>query len=91
MVNVYKISSVPIVDSEQQYQGMIHKRDILFLLRDNNFELLGKNVKEFMNFVASEKSKLKIGAFKGPEFFKSEDLFRSVIEKLVFAPGNRLI
>jgi CBS domain-containing protein len=41
MIN-HQISSVPIVDQDKKYLGVINKKDIVFILRENKYELLSE-------------------------------------------------
>lgn len=40
MMNKWKVSSVPIVGENNEYLGLIHRRDIVFIWKTMNFSIV---------------------------------------------------
>ncbi|KRX02079.1 hypothetical protein PPERSA_03141 [Pseudocohnilembus persalinus] len=91
MIHDYQVSSIPVVDEYNKYKGIIYKRDIRFIWRTKNFQILGKPVSEFLEFIAIEKQKYKSTSLGTPTDFQLSETVRQVVEKCMLAPGNRLI
>ncbi|EGR27873.1 rab2 gtpase, putative [Ichthyophthirius multifiliis] len=91
MMNKWKISSVPIVDNNKTYIGLIHRRDIIFIWKTQNFQILGKPIYQFLQFLKEEKEKIKLTSLNVSEFFNLNDCVRRIVENLFLAYGNRLI
>lgn len=91
MMNKWKVSSVPIVDSNNIYLGLIHRRDIIFIWKTLHFGILSRPVHEFLSFLKEQKEKYKLTSIQVNELFESTDCVRKVVENLFLAQGNRLV
>ncbi|KAL4448650.1 hypothetical protein ABPG74_012739 [Tetrahymena malaccensis] len=91
MMNKWKVSSVPIVGENNAYMGLIHRRDIVFIWKTQNFGILSRPVHEFMVFLKEQKQKYKLMSLEVNEFFEPNDCVRKVVENLFLAQGNRLV
>jgi len=87
----YRISSIPVVDNKDRYLGMILKKDIYYVIKDNNFHLFDKSNEYFLKLVQQEKAKRHYAHDLTKCFFKPNDPLRDVIQRLIFSPGNRLL
>lgn len=51
MIYEYQVSSIPVCDDNKNLLGIIYRRDITFIWRMENFDILGKPVSEFLLFI----------------------------------------
>eukprot|EP00828_Plagiopyla_frontata_P006302 TRINITY_DN12723_c0_g1_i2.p3 TRINITY_DN12723_c0_g1~~TRINITY_DN12723_c0_g1_i2.p3 ORF type:complete len:119 (-),score=18.01 TRINITY_DN12723_c0_g1_i2:60-416(-) len=85
------ITSIPILDTNQEYIGMVKKSDLFFIVKTNEYELLLKNAEFFLDWLKKEKACYKATSFEGTEFYFPTDTLQQLVEKLLFASGNRVV
>jgi predicted transcriptional regulator len=64
---------VPILDQDKKYLGVINKKDILFILKENKYELLSEQSEKFLNYVQQEKKCYNSTANEGTQMFQEGD------------------
>ncbi|CAD8153778.1 unnamed protein product [Paramecium pentaurelia] len=57
LIYVFKRNAIPIVDANNQYLGLIDRRDFLFILKYQVYDMLNRQAIDLLNFIRIEKSK----------------------------------
>ena len=82
---------------------MIKKSDLFFIVKTNKYELvffqiflvilikLLETSEFFFDWLKKEKQCYKATSFEGTEFYYPTDTLQELVEKLLFASGNRVV
>eukprot|EP01016_Furgasonia_blochmanni_P040785 TRINITY_DN5228_c0_g1_i1.p1 TRINITY_DN5228_c0_g1~~TRINITY_DN5228_c0_g1_i1.p1 ORF type:complete len:299 (+),score=52.73 TRINITY_DN5228_c0_g1_i1:257-1153(+) len=84
-------SSIPVVNEMNQFLGFVMKRDILFVLEDERYDMLTQTNDWFLQYIANTRSAKSKLMYEGADRYHPEESIRVVAEKIIFAPGNRLV
>eukprot|EP01017_Pseudomicrothorax_dubius_P031394 TRINITY_DN4001_c0_g1_i5.p1 TRINITY_DN4001_c0_g1~~TRINITY_DN4001_c0_g1_i5.p1 ORF type:complete len:363 (+),score=72.54 TRINITY_DN4001_c0_g1_i5:129-1217(+) len=77
-----------VVSRSGEYRGLILRRDIIFIIRGDNYVLLSKTCGEFLAHMEEERKAMWIESISGTEFYTEGDNLRILVEKLLFSHGN---
>lgn len=91
MIYKYKASSLPIEDDRGKFLGLVYRRDIIYIWKEKNFNILSKPVSEFLKFIVEQKKKYKISSIDIDIKFTPSDSIKNIVQRCVFVPDNRLI
>ncbi|KAM3137310.1 hypothetical protein pb186bvf_010490 [Paramecium bursaria] len=91
MISRDKVSAMPIVNEQLQYVGSIHKRDLLFIMKNRQYQMLSQTVYEFYSYLNHQKSQIQAYQFLTEEIYTYQDTVKDVVEKLVLSSSGLLV
>ncbi|KAM3145942.1 hypothetical protein pb186bvf_001920 [Paramecium bursaria] len=91
LIYVHKRASVPVVNEQNQYVGLIDRRDFLFIIKYQIFDILSQTAGTFLDFLRQEKSKYPIYQILNQEFFTMNQTVKEVVENLVVSSSGSLV
>ncbi|CAK79617.1 unnamed protein product (macronuclear) [Paramecium tetraurelia] len=91
LIYVFKRNAIPIVDANNQYLGLIDRRDFLFILKYQVYDMLNKQAIDLLNFIRIEKSKCAGFCICNKELFHMKQTVKEVVENLLLSSRGSLV
>ncbi|CAD8173914.1 unnamed protein product [Paramecium octaurelia] len=91
LIYVFKRNAIPIVDVNNQYLGLIDRRDFLFILKYQVYDMLNKQAIDLLNFIRIEKSKYAGFCICNKELFHMKQTVKEVVENLLLSSRGSLV
>ncbi|CAK64342.1 unnamed protein product (macronuclear) [Paramecium tetraurelia] len=91
LIYVFKRNAIPIVDINNQYLGLIDRRDFLFILKYQVYDMLNRQAIDLLNFIRIEKSKYAGFSICNKELFHMKQTVKEVVENLLLSSRGSLV
>ncbi|CAD8065917.1 unnamed protein product [Paramecium sonneborni] len=91
LIYVFKRNAIPIVDINNQYLGLIDRRDFLFILKYQVYDMLHRQAIDLLNFIRIEKSKYSGFSICNKELFHMKQTLKEVVENLLLSSRGSLV
>ncbi|CAD8072745.1 unnamed protein product [Paramecium sonneborni] len=91
LIYVFKRNAIPIVDANNQYLGLIDRRDFLFILKYQVYDMLHRQAIDLLNFIRIEKSKYPGFSICNKELFHMKQTLKEVVENLLLSSRGSLV
>ena len=91
LIDKHDLTSIPVVDAHDKYVGIIFITDIRFIVQNDRLEWLFLTCQKFLELLYEEKKQILACNYFGTQFLEQKDGFLEVIEKILFAEGERLV
>ncbi|CAK90951.1 unnamed protein product (macronuclear) [Paramecium tetraurelia] len=79
LIYVFKRNAIPIVDNNNKYLGLIDRRDFLFILKYQVFDMLNRPALDLLNFIKIEKKKFAGFCICNKELFQMKQTLKEVL------------
>ncbi|CAD8072782.1 unnamed protein product [Paramecium primaurelia] len=91
LIYVFKRNAIPIVDANNQYLGLIDRRDFQFILKYQVYDMLNRQAIDLLNFIRIEKSKYAGFCICNKELFHMKQTVKEVVENLLLSSRGSLV
>ncbi|XP_001346855.1 hypothetical protein (macronuclear) [Paramecium tetraurelia strain d4-2] len=98
LIYVYKRNAIPIVDHNNKYLGLIDRRDFLFILKYQVYDMLNRPAIDLLNFIKIEKRKFAGFCICNKELFHMKQTLKEVsansnqvVENLLLSSRGSLV
>ncbi|CAD8192154.1 unnamed protein product [Paramecium octaurelia] len=91
LIYVYKRNTIAIVDKNQKYLGLIDRRDFLFILKYQMFDILASTAEKLLQLIKAEDSKYLAFHIRNKQQFTFNQTIKQVVENLLLSPRGSLV
>ncbi|CAD8141553.1 unnamed protein product [Paramecium octaurelia] len=91
LIYVFKRNAIPIVDNNNKYLGLIDRRDFLFILKYQAYDMLNRPAIDLLNFIKIEKKKFAGFCICNKELFQMKQTLKEVVENLLLSSRGSLV
>ncbi|CAD8093413.1 unnamed protein product [Paramecium primaurelia] len=91
LIYIYKRNTIAIVDQNNKYLGLIDRRDFLFILKYQMFDILASTTEKFLSLIKTEDSKYLAYYIRNKQQFSFNQTIKQVVENLLLSPRGSLV
>ncbi|CAD8180081.1 unnamed protein product [Paramecium pentaurelia] len=91
LIYIYKRNTIAIVDKNNKYLGLIDRRDFLFILKYQMFDILASTAEKFLSLIKTEDSKYLAYYIRNKQQFTFNQTIKQVVENLLLSPRGSLV
>ncbi|CAD8081136.1 unnamed protein product [Paramecium primaurelia] len=91
LIYIYKRNTIAIVDKNNKYLGLIDRRDFLFIIKYQMFDILASTAEKFLSLIKTEDSKYLAYYIRNKQQFTFNQTIKQVVENLLLSPRGSLV
>ncbi|CAD8084084.1 unnamed protein product [Paramecium sonneborni] len=91
LIYIYKRNTIAIVDKKKKYLGLIDRRDFLFILKYQMFDILASTAEKFLSLIKTEDRKYLACYIRNKQQFTFNQTLKQVVENLLLSPRGSLV